>query len=175
MASLLPEYFLDALAAEKLDLENVEAMSGWTQTEKNAIFTLFSRLSPSYQKRRLWIEYLNDLKLRDDIDIAQCLSQDLFSSLASPSQEQKGRDHLYKLRFPELSSYKTDRLERIKNLKFPPRARLDFKDNLEDNSASLNITFENPKELEKDLATLLEIVQSHNFYRMFNAPWKEDS
>jgi hypothetical protein len=172
IASKMPKDFLDALACAILDLENILAMENWSLKGQKELLRLFSKLSLSYQKRKIWIDLISDLFLRDRIDIAQYLSQSPFTNL-SPDREEIGRDYLFAKRFPEISSYRAMREELIKDLALPSGTRLDFKANLEDIYANLSFSFTSQEDLKRQLTVLSEIAQSNKFLALWNLPWEK--
>ncbi|MDR2460051.1 MAG: ParB/RepB/Spo0J family partition protein [Deltaproteobacteria bacterium] len=164
--------FLDSLACGSLDLENIHAMESFTQSAKEAVRGLFHHLSMSYQKRRLWLELLNDLYLQGGTHIEKLLSSQPFVALGR-HEEAVGRDYLYSLRYPKLTQYLKERHKLIIEMGLNAKTKLHLNDNLEDTRPSLTINFTSPKELILELQRVLEIAQKPCFNQLWDLPWKD--
>ena len=172
LAAALPEAFLDGLAQGVMELQNLREMRDWTLGEKMALLDLFMRLKPGHQKRRVWIEYLNDLKARDSLDLAPFLEAH-FAGLEHAGLEEEARARLFRLRFPKLGEILTKRDGLIKSLKLPEGVSFTLDPAMEDPSAALRIDFSNPEHLRDQLTELLAIVSSSaRLKKLFSDDWE---
>jgi hypothetical protein len=162
-SSKLPENILSAFAAGHLDTSDINGMMSFTREEKIAIYELFIRLRPSRQKRKQWIESLDDIKARDHRDIAAFL-RDEFSIFDSFDKEERARDKLFSLRFPKLAKVLENRKEFLKTLKLPKGVSLILDDTLEDQGVVLRIDFSSPENLRDQLIELQAKLE--NFERL---------
>ena len=171
-AALLPESFQEALALGQVDLSDVYEMRSFSLPEKMELLRLFLRLRPSRQKRKQWIEYLNDLKVRDSLDLSLFLREH-FLDLASQAREEEGRSRLFSLRFPKLSGILKRREDLIKSLKLPPGVSFSCDPAMEDPSAVLKFDFSNPEHLRDKLTELLAIASSSaRLRKIFENDWE---
>jgi hypothetical protein len=131
------------------------------------------RIRPSFQERKIWIDLLCDLKVSKNIELDIFLQNDFCQGLYSHKDEEKGRNMLYALRNPQLAAFKEERKTLVKELSLPKNTFLCLKENLEDTSGRLDISFKSPEDLSKTLKEMLKITSSHTFYALWNQPWKE--
>lgn len=147
-AARLPQAGLVALAQGRLDLENAARISGWDPTDQQALLDLFELLNPSKQKKRLWMDWLEDLARREKCGISQLLATpEIEAALAEvdrlgrPAVEEKIRLYLWNRRHPLLGEMVNQRQARLKALKLPPTLRLELDPTLEDIKFNLNLYF----------------------------------
>jgi hypothetical protein len=171
-----PDLALRGLSEGYLDPENLKAAKDWEREEAEALIRIFEKLRPGYQKRRIWIELLSDIRERDKTRVDLLLKDKFFQGLESPKDEEKGRYKLFSLRNPALVAFREKRESLLKSLGVPKGASFRLSDNLEDLSGALNLSFKDPDELEKALESLLKIAKGEEgFRKLWNLPWTDKS
>ncbi|MDR2354096.1 MAG: ParB N-terminal domain-containing protein [Deltaproteobacteria bacterium] len=170
LAADLPSPFLEALALETLDLENIADLGDLDELTQQAILDIFQKFHLSYQTRRIWIEWLKDLKRRDNINIPTFLAP-LADFLRS--QEKEATAFLFNYRYPELSDYLSRRKKAITDLHLPDSITLEMDKALEDLSATLRITFKDLETLKDSLEKLRSISHSPEISALWNLPWRK--
>lgn len=160
-ASGLPEKGLDALAEGRLDLECGARLAAWTPENREAVLDLFDGLSPSKQKKRQWLDWLEDVSRREKITPAEILaSGEIRSMLAEverigrPAAEEAARKYLWSRRHPLLAELAAKRQTRLRSLNLPRAAHLELDPTFEDLKFGLELTFSTPAEF----AELAEVV-----------------
>ena len=147
-AAALPAAALAALAEGRLDLEIGARLAAWTPDDQTAALALFESLAPSKQKKKQWLDWLEDIARREQISPAEVLaSADLAGALAlapargKPAAENEARRRIWLRRHPLLAELTRRREARLRALALPAPARLELDPTLEDLSFSLNLTF----------------------------------
>jgi len=135
-AAALPPRGLMALAEGRLDLAAAARLAGWPEADREAALSLFERLNPSLSHRRLWLDWLEDLR-REGQSPAQLLAAPGFSA----STAAEAGDWLFSRRHPGLAELRQKRADRLRALKSPPGARFTADPSFEDLSFSLTLTF----------------------------------
>ena len=165
-AAQLPESAMEALAKGALDPENAPTLMEWTEAERELALDLFARVRPSRQNRRLWLEWLSDLREAGTAggpadpsggpgnpegsgDLTAILAAPELKDLAGPSAERAVRDYLRELRFPLLTGLSRQRRQTIKDLGLPEGLKLELDPDFEDVTACLKLTFSDAQELRE--------------------------
>ncbi|MDR2199409.1 MAG: hypothetical protein LBR53_08160 [Deltaproteobacteria bacterium] len=170
-AALLPPPFLEALARGRLDLGNLMAMESFFAAEKEEVLKLFLRVGAGSQRRRQWLEYLGDLRLRDAADLEKLLTRE-FPPDEPPVSEGEVHWRLFRMRFPKLAETLQKRRARIRELRLPPKTALSLDDSLEDPEASLKIRFSSPRELGETLERVREgLAEDGTLLKLFETEW----
>lgn len=166
---------LTALAQGKLDLENGARLSGWAPPDQEVLLNLFGLLNPSKQKKRQWLDWLEDLSRREKDSPAQLLTALEIKSAVTdiersgaPATEEICRQYLWSRRHPRLAELTRQRQTRLKALKLPPALRLELDPTLEDLKFGLQLNFTNLDEF-KTLADLtLNLAVNGNFQSLLD-------
>lgn len=152
-AASLPAEGLAALADDRLDLENAARLARWDPADQDAALDLFEALRPSKQKKRQWLDWLEDLVRRDRTRPLRVLSSPEIKAARAeigragrPAAEEAARQHLWARRHPGLADLMRTRQARLKALRLPPEARLELDPTLEDVRFGLRLTFSTPDE-----------------------------
>jgi ParB-like chromosome segregation protein Spo0J len=174
-AALLPRQALDLMAKGAFDPENALALAAWPGFLQEKILELISRLGPSKQNRRLWLDWLSDLRdSQGDQFLNQTLNSSQLTALSGPQAEKKARDYLRCLRFPYLSQLTQLRKNSLKALALPENFKLELDQDFEDVLTTIKLTFSDAQEL-KALATLaLKLSEGQcleNLWALKDGPW----
>lgn len=164
-AAGLPAKGLAALAAGRLDLETGARLAAWAADDLNQILNLFEALAPSKQKKREWLNWLEDLNRREKLSPGRILaSPEIAGALAD--LERRGRSEvendlrrrLWRRRHPQLAGLIDQREARLRSLALPPSVRLELDPSLEDLSFTLKLTFSTPADFQRlaDLTAALK-------------------
>ncbi len=174
-AATLPTEFLAALAAERLDLETGARLASWPLADQLAVLHLFEQLLPSKQKKRLWLDYLEDHARREEVALTELLlSIEIQKVLESvlhqgrPAAEEQARRHLWAKRHPSLAELAQRRQKRLAALKIPKAARLELDPSLEDLSFTLTMTFSSVEEFTKLMAWGSELHTNPDFQSLIH-------
>jgi hypothetical protein len=168
----LPENILDAFASGQIGLTDLNLMGNFSKEEKLEIFRLFIRLRPSHQKRKQWLDYLDDIKSRDNRDMAVFLN-DEFKIYDTFDKEQAARDKLFAIRFPKLASVIKHRQELIDSLMLPKGVSFSVDNTMEDQAAVLRLDFSSPEQLREQLNELMaKLLSSVRLNKIFSSEWE---
>ncbi len=168
LAAGLSEQALTALAEDRLDLESAARLAACPEPGRQALLNIFERLSPSRQKRRLWLELLEDLVRRDAQSVEEILAQAQAETAEAERQgkaaeESALRQALWLRRYPRLAGLTALRRQRLKALELPPALRLDLDPSLEDQSFDFHLSFEDLASFERLLEFLNGLPQREEF------------
>lgn len=163
-AASLPDDGLRALAEGRLDLENAARLADWAPGDLAAVLPLFEILAPSKQKKREWLNWLEDLGRREKRSPAEILADPAIENILAetekhgrPATENRLRRHLWARRHPLLARLGAEREARLRALNLPPAARLDLDPSLEDLSFKLNLSFATLEEFQSLAETLRQL------------------
>lgn len=149
----LPPAGLEALGDGSLDLENAARMARWDAESVRAILGVFQQLTPSRQKKKQWLDLLEDVGRREKLRPAEILQNpEMREILEMEGQkgvvEEAARHALWRRRHPELAELAARRRGQIKALALPKNLRLEADPTFEDLQFSLSLTFANHEELK---------------------------
>ncbi|UQZ90225.1 hypothetical protein C4J81_13845 [Deltaproteobacteria bacterium Smac51] len=154
-AAGLPEKGLTALADGGLDLESAARLAVWEPESRGALLDIFEALAPSKQKKRQWLDWLEDIARREKVSPADVLkSKEIQAALADgggsgkSAAEDAARHYLWRRRHPQLSELTAGRREQVKALGLPKNLKLEADPTFEDLKFSLSMTFASHDELE---------------------------
>ena len=175
-AAELPRPGLESLAAGRLDLENAARLATWDQASQLAALELFETLLPSKQKKREWLNWLEDIGRRENISPARALADPALQAARSsmegregrPAAENNLRQLLWRRRHPLLARLTDQRTARVKALALPPSARLELDPTFEDLKFSLNLTFATRAEFQKLADLMGRLAESPVFSAILN-------
>lgn len=173
-AGLSPEA-LTAMAEERLDLECGARLAHWSLSDREAALNLFEALLPSKQKKKQWLDWLEDVARREKISPAQILAaeeiveaQAQVARLGRPAAEEGARRYLWSRRHPALAEMVATRRERVRALGLPPAARLELDPTFEDLKFSLELTFSAPSDFAKLAEVVAGLVSSPDFQQLLD-------
>lgn len=152
-ASTLPATALTALAEDRLDLESAARLAAWDTVSQEAILDIFAVLAPSKQKKRQWLDWLEDLSRRENLRPAEILqSREIEETLTvtdgrKAAAEEAARHSLWRRRHPLLAELSERRRQQIKALGLPENMKLEADPTFEDLKFSVNLSFTNQAEL----------------------------
>jgi hypothetical protein len=179
-AARLPAAALEALAKGDLDPENAPPLLEFADSERQLVLNLFARVRPSRQNRRLWLEWLSDLRdfgapsaapsgaPKGPNDLTKILAAPELQSLAGPSAEKAVRDYLKELRFPLLADLSRRRRQALKDLNLPEGLKLELDPEFEDVTASLRLTFSDAQKLGRLAEAARQLAQGDALGRLWN-------
>lgn len=162
-AAELPPKGLEALADGRLDLETGARLAVWPAEDLEPVLDLFAALNPSKQKKREWLNWLEDIGRREKLaprlilaapEVSEALSA--LESRGRPAVESELRRLLWRRRHPQLAQLTERREARLRALRLPPSARLELDPSLEDLSFTLRLNFTTPE----DFQSLADIVSA---------------
>lgn len=159
----LPPKGLAALAEGRLDLETGARLAAWPDEDLDSVLDLFEALAPSKQKKREWLNWLEDICRREktfprlilaDPELAEALAA--IETRGRPAVENELRRLLWRRRHPQLAELTDRREARLRALGLPPAARLELDPSLEDLKFTLRLTFTGPD----DFHALADVVST---------------
>jgi hypothetical protein len=156
-AAALPPAALEAMAQGRLDLDDALALAQFTSKERTLLLDLFDRVRPSRQNRRLWLEWLTDLKRMTGKDLDEFLSLPALVELNGPQAEKRAKELIFSRRFPQVFSLRALRRELVNKLRLPPYIKLSLDPELEDEEIALKLTLNSPSELTGAAAELAKL------------------
>lgn len=174
-AAELPPKGLEALAEGRLDLETGARLAAWPAEDLEPVLDLFAALSPSKQKKREWLNWLEDISRREKLapglilaapEVAEALST--LESRGRPVVENELRRLLWRRRHPQLAQLTERREARLRALGLPPSVRLELDPSLEDLSFTLRLNFTSPEDF-RPLADIVSALKSNpDFLRILD-------
>ncbi len=169
-AAALPAAGLAALAEGRLDLENGARLAVWPREDLTALLPLFEALAPSKQKKREWLDWLEDIGRREKLSVRQILTDPEISGLMNevdrlgrPAAENLIRRKLWTRRHPLLAGLRDRREARRKSLILPPAIQLELDHSLEDLNFCLRFDFSTLEEFGRQAGELRRLDQNPNF------------
>ncbi|MDL1969929.1 MAG: hypothetical protein LWW94_02930 [Candidatus Desulfofervidaceae bacterium] len=156
----------------------MEQIATLPQNEQEHIMTLFATIRPTYALQKELLEYILDIRARDEVTVGDILKDEIKKIVTNSSltREQKltyVRQYLRKRRFPLLSQAETIFAQRIKALNLPPTCHLIPPLYWEDNVYKITFNFKNTKDATNKLEQLLEISRSKGWQELINEDWFE--
>ena len=174
-AAGLPEKGLRALAEGRLDLEIGARLALWAPENRDAALELFDRLNPSKQKKKQWLDWLEDVSRREKTTTAEILAaEEIQAALAEaeragrPTAEEAARKYLWSRRHPLLAELAAGRQARLRSLNLPRAARLELDPTFEDLKFSLELTFSTPADFAKLAEAVAGLRHSPDFQRLLD-------
>ncbi|MDL2260128.1 ParB N-terminal domain-containing protein [Deltaproteobacteria bacterium OttesenSCG-928-K17] len=157
----LPLPALEMVADGRLELEIAARLAGLAPADQRAALDLFTFLAPSRQKKKQWLDWLEDIARRESIGIADILDAAELKAILSeverkgrPAVEESARQFIWARRHPLLAELAQTRAEQLRRLNLPPSARLELDPSFEDLHFTFQLRFSTPEEYER-LADLL--------------------
>ncbi len=149
-----------------------------SSSEQEAIWNLFRRLSPTYALQRKFMEYLLDLRARDERKIDTILEdiRDIIedSTLRREEKWKRVGCFLREKRFPLLTKAEGLFQKKIENLDLPEGCRLVPPECWEGNDYKLELHFTNAKESLAKLQRLFHLAQTPTWQELFDEDWFEE-
>lgn len=174
-SAALPRAGLAALAEGRLDLEIGARLAVWPPADQAAALALFEALTPSKQKKKQWLDWLEDISRRESLSPAAVLSSpELADALAlaprqgKPAAETEARRLVWKRRHPLLAALTGRREARLKALALPPSAKMELDPTLEDVRFTLNLTFTGAGEYRELTGLLQRLADSPDFLALLD-------
>jgi ParB-like chromosome segregation protein Spo0J len=163
-AAELPPEALEELARGRLDLETAARIAAWPEKERAALLDLFYRLEPSKQKKKQWLDWLEDVARRENLPPSRLLALPSFAAVLRPAAEKKradaeeaARELLWRRRHPRLAKLTDRRRRQIRELALPRAMRLETDWSFEDVSYGLRLTFSTYEEFARLAARVAEL------------------
>jgi hypothetical protein len=166
-ASTLPTEALEEMAQGRLDLENALILTEFSTSERNLILAFFAKVHPSRQNRRMWLEWLIDLKRIEDIDLDQFLTSGSLADISGPQAEKLAREIIFSRRFPQVYGLQSLRKNLAAKLNLSPNIELRLDPELEDTEMALKLTFNSPSEIETLAAELKKLTLKEEWTRLW--------
>ena len=148
------------------------------RNEQGYITTLFAAIRPTYALQRELLEYILDIRARDNLTVDEILATEVkkIVSNSSLTREQKlfyVRQYLRKYRFPLLSRAESIFGQKLKALGLPSTFHLIPPLYWEDNTYKITFSFKNSKDAANKLEQLLKIIRGKDWQELINEDWFE--
>ncbi len=166
-AATLPEAALTDLAQGRLDLEIAARLSAWEPGDLAAVLDVFRQFAPSKQKKRLWLDWLEDISRRESLSPLEILkSPEMTEALGAT--EEAARQALWRRRHPELAELSARRHDQIKALRLPKNMLFTADPTFEDLKFNLNLAFTNQAELAALTQKAAALPDDENMLKILN-------
>lgn len=172
-AASLPADCLEFLADGRLDLELAARLASWRADDRLEVLRLFELLAPSKQKKKQWLDWLEDISRREQINPALILMDEtvaaalaLAATRGRPAAEAAARRLIWERRHPVLAELFRRREERLKSLPLPSNLRLELDPSLEDLKFTLNMSFSGLEDYERLLTLLGSFKHNQSFLKL---------
>lgn len=174
-AAELPDKGLAALAEGRLDLECGARLARWAPESALAVLDLFDDLNPSKQKKKQWLDWLEDVGRREKTTPVEILASDeIRAALAEadrigrPAAEEAARKYLWSRRHPLLAELAAKRQACLRSLNLPRSARLELDPTFEDLKFSLELSFSTPADFAKLAEAVAGLRNSPDFQQLLD-------
>jgi hypothetical protein len=128
--------------------------------DQQALMDIVSALKASENQVRDMLDWLQEIALRDGIEIKDVLSKEMFAAILTDprlgrnDKLKRVKEELRRTRFPRLSRIETEIIKRIQALKLKPQARLVVPAGLEGGFLTVQLKAGSHQELKQLLAEL---------------------
>lgn len=156
----LEESFQNAISQEKISLKIAKALLELDRDSQQVLFRWIGVLKFNFNQQMKFVEYVQDISLRENMTIPQVLSEvSLLNVLENPrlNNPQKAKGVLETLRvrrYPRLSMARQVVESRISAISLPPDAVIHYDAYLEDPNYHLEVRFKNGTDLRKTIRAL---------------------
>lgn len=159
----LEENIRQATAKEDISMSTLKALVEVDEDSRKFLFSILSLLRLNFNQQVKFIEYINDIVLREGIPAADVFSGRSFLEILenpktnTPQKAAAVLDLLRTRRYPRLASAQRAVQNRVAALRLPPGVVLHYDPSLEAPKYRLEIFFKNGKELVRLISRLREL------------------
>ncbi|GEM_PF-2198535 len=147
-------------------------------SEQEAISHLFEHLHPTYTLQKELLEYLLDIRARDEVKIDEIVAEMetviTNDSLKREEKWQQVRNFLKQKRFPLLTKAERIFKKRLAELNLPKECEVIAPLYWEDNKYELRFKFINSRQSTEILEKMLYLSQSQAWQELFDEKWFEE-
>src|SRR5262249_31603149 len=149
----LPEQILAYAQHKHLSVQTLARWQAWAEEDQGALLQLAEELQLGENHVRDFVDWLEEIVLRDGGTIRDVLSQPDLRRLRESGQSRNDRlkavkESLRRLRYPQLSRLEDDLRTAVKALALGSRVRVSFPPAFEGDEVTIEITARNVKELD---------------------------
>jgi ParB/RepB/Spo0J family partition protein len=156
----LEEAIRKAIAHEEISIKAVKALVELERPSQKIVFEWIVALKLNLNQQMRFIEYAQDISMRDGVTIPELLSEEIFLEIAedprlnNPQKAKKVLETLRVRRYPRLARAQHDVQRAISALSLPPAAVIHYDPYLENPNYHLQIGFKDGKALRKTIQKL---------------------
>lgn len=146
----------------------------WDEADREALLTLAVDLKIGENHLRDFMDWLEEIALRDGTAIRRVLSSESVGSLSTAPRLSRGdklkriKDEIRRLRFPRLSFIEDEIRRNIHALKLPPQIAIAIPPGLEGGSLTVNVKTSSREELQLLVGKLMEAAAGDAVDRIFD-------
>jgi ParB-like chromosome segregation protein Spo0J len=162
----------EIIARERMPVKTIELLLEQDTHARNLILKWISKLKLNTNQQALFIEYINDISIKEDKSIHEILIEKNFTDLVESSQNIPQRakrfmDRLKERRLPVLIRYEKEFSNQIFELGLPHNVRIKHSPNFESQDFLLEISFRDGKMLKK----VINELERNNGLSNIKDPW----
>lgn len=153
------------IAAHELPMTVLELLANLSSDDREAIFTLISRLKLGINKIKEVLTYLDEIALRDNCSIHQVLDDKQIHDVLNhekytgPQKIEQIRRIIREKRYPQLTTLERKYHDRLKQLRLPRGLQLKTDRFFEDDDLAATFRFTSPEQLKSFAEELLTLAQ----------------
>ena len=165
----------DIIAGELLSIKTIESLFELDYPFRNKILKWIINLKLNFNQQALFIEYINDISIREKKSIQELLDEEIFFSLMTkegqntPQKAKRFIDLLRARRMPVLTKNEKAFTRKVSNLNLPKNVRIKHTPFFEGADYLLEISFKDGGMLKDTIEALARIKELSNI----KDPWKE--
>ena len=156
----LDERFQGAIASQDISMRTVKALFECDDLSRRVLFENISIFNFNFNQQIKFIDYVQDLSIRDGISIAEVLCEESFVKILNnqrwnkPQKAKTALEVLRTRRYPRLARAQRAIQSRISAVSLPPGAAIHYDPCLEAPNYRLEICFKDGKDLRKSINRL---------------------
>jgi hypothetical protein len=158
---------------KRLSEQTLARWRRWTEADQSALLTLAQELHLSENHLRDFLDWLEEISLRDGSTIHDLLTRPeitrlLKAKLGRNDKLKAVKAALYKLRYPHFSRLEESLRTAVKTLDLGSRVRVSFPPALEGDEITLELKVRNETELRESLARLQQRLDDGVWQQVFD-------
>jgi hypothetical protein len=171
----LSEDVKNSIADGIFSMKTLESLINMKTSELNIISKLIADLNLNFNHQSLFIEYINDISIRENMDLQDLLNEDAFTELIMektqniPQKAKRILELLRARRFPIITTTEKAFTKMVSLLDMPKNARIKAPPFFEGQEYTLEVSFKNGKELKHTIDDLSRIEE----IEIIKDPWLE--
>jgi hypothetical protein len=153
--------------------QTIERWLRLSEADQQALFELAQLLKLGENHFRDFLDWLEEISLRDGVTPAAIVKGEVFSRLLSDprlgrsDRLKSAKEELRRLRFPRLSRIEKEIEEKIRELKLKPHIRVTIPPGLEGGTLTVRIEAASCEELKRSVAELADALEKKEMEEIF--------
>ncbi len=158
---------------KRLSSQTLARLQAWDEADQQALLTLAQELQLGENHLRDFMDWLEEIVLRDGGNIAALLGQREIQRPLTTKQSRNDKlkavkDALRKLRYPHIARLEEELRESVKALDLGRQVRIAFPPAFEGDEVTVEIKARNVKDLAASLSRLQQRIDDESLQRLFD-------